>query len=557
MTHYTDSFGEMFANSVKAHWDLPALTEYGGETKTYAQVARAVARLHELFREAELKPGDKVVLIGRNSVNWACGFIAVVTYGAVVVPVLHEFKASNMHAIVEHSGAKMLLTSQLIWETLDAGAMPGVRVVVATDGWDVKLDRTGLGTEQLARRAEQRFAARYPQGVGREDVEYYKWTGDELVEINYTSGTSGTPKGVMIPNRALMSNIEFAEGAIPISAGDRILAVLPMAHAYGQTFDFLYPIGHGAQVYMLSKMPTPTVVIGAFKDVRPRYILLVPLVLEKIYKSRIQPQLRKPMVRLSLALPVLRRRVERAFCKALTEAFGEEFIEVIIGGAALNPEVERFLTRVRFRFTVGYGMTECAPIMSYSGWADRKEHSAGRVAVNMEMRINGAEGAGDVGEIEVRGQNVMLGYYHRPDVTAEVMHEDGWMRTGDLGSLDGEGNLTIRGRCKNMILGATGQNIYPEEIEEVVNNLPYVLESLVVQDGSRLVGVAVWDAAACEKAGMDFEGFQSYLQKMLPQVNAELPSYSQLAELRVRQEEFEKTPKRSIMRYLYSLVGSK
>lgn len=557
MTRYTDSFGEMFAHSLKAHWDLPALTEYGGETKTYGEVAHTVARLHELFRESGLEPGDRVALIGRNSVNWACGFIAVVTYGAVVVPILHEFKASNVHAIVEHSGAKMLLTSQLIWESLNAEAMPSVRVVVATDGWDVKEDRTGLGIENLTKGARQRFAEKYPEGVRREDVSYYQWGGDELVEINYTSGTSGTPKGVMIPNRALMSNIEFAEGAIPVKAGDRVLAVLPMAHAYGQTFDFLYPIGHGVQIYVLSKIPTPTVVIGAFKEVRPRYILLVPLVLEKIYKSRILPQVHKPLVRLSLRLPLVRRGVERAFRDALTEAFGEEFIEVIIGGAALNPQVERFLTRIRFRFTVGYGMTECAPIISYSGWASRKKNSAGRVAPNIEMRINGAAQIGEVGEIEVRGANVMLGYYQRPEATAEVMREDGWMRTGDLGSLDEAGNLVIRGRCKNMILGATGQNIYPEEIEEVINNLPYVLESLVVQDGNRLVGVAVWDESACAKAGMDIEGFQELLQKMLPQVNSELPAYSQLAELRVRQEEFEKTPKRSIMRYLYSLVASK
>lgn len=557
MTRYTDSFGKMFSQAVKAYWDLPALTEYGGETKTYAQVAHTVARLHELFREAGLEQGDRVALIGRNSVNWACGFVAVVSYGAVVVPILHEFKASSVHAIVEHCGAKMLLTSQLIWESLSTEAMPSVRVVVATDGWDVKLERTGLGLEGLAKGAKQRFKERYPHGVRREDVSYYPWAGDELVEINYTSGTSGTPKGVMIPNRALMSNIEFAEGVIPVKPGDRVLAVLPMAHAYGQTFDFLYAFGHGVQIYVLSKMPTPTVVIGAFKEVRPRYILLVPLVLEKIYKSRIQPQLRKPLVRLALRVPLLRRRVEKAFRDALTETFGEEFIEVIIGGAALNPEVERFLSRIKFRFTVGYGMTECAPIMSYSGWAHRKKYGAGRVAPNMEMRINGAVRSDEVGEIEVRGANVMLGYYERPEATDEVMREEGWMRTGDLGSLDEAGNLTIRGRCKNMILGATGQNIYPEEIEEVINNLPYVLESLVVQDGNRLVGVAVWDEAACTRASMDLEGFESFLHKVLPQVNAELPAYSQLAELRVRQEEFEKTPKRSIMRYLYSLVASK
>lgn len=557
MTRYTDSFGTMFENAVKTYWDLPALSEYGGETKTYAQLARTVARLHELFREAGLEQGDRVALIGRNSINWAFGFVAATTYGAVVVPILHEFKASNVHAIVEHCEAKILLTSQLIWETLDAVAMPGVRLVVATDGWDVKVERTGLGVERLVRGARQRFAARYPEGVRREDVSYYPWSGDELVEINYTSGTSGSPKGVMIPNRALMSNIEFAEGAIPVKAGDRLLAVLPMAHAYGQMFDFLYAIGHGVHIYVLSKMPTPTVVIGAFKDVRPRYVLLVPLVLEKIYKSRILPHLRKPMVRLALHIPLLRQRVGKIFCNALTEAFGEEFIEVIIGGAALNAEVERLLTRIHFRFTVGYGMTECTPILGYAGWANRTLHSAGRVAPNMEMRINGATQPGDVGEVEVRGANVMLGYYRRPDATAEVMREGGWMRTGDLGSLDEAGNLTIRGRCKNMILGAAGQNIYPEEIEEVINNLPFVLESLVVQDGSRLVGVAVWDEAACSKAGMDLEGFQVFLHKSLPQVNAELPSYSQLTELRVRQEEFEKTPKRSIMRYLYSLVGSK
>lgn len=554
---YTDSLTGMFASAMKEYWELPALTEYGGETKSYAQIAHTVARLHEFFREVGIEPGDRVALIGRNSINWVCGFVATVTYGAVVVPILHEFKASTVHAIVEFSGAKMLLTSQLVWETLSVEEMSSVRVIMATDGWDVKAERMGRGIAGLVSAAQQRFRTRYPNGYRKEDVSYHEMVGDDLVEINYTSGTSGNPKGVMIPSRAMMSNMEFAEGVIPVKPGDRVLAVLPMAHAYGQAFDLLYAIGHGLHIFVLSKMPTPTVVIGAFKDVRPRYILLVPLVFEKIYKSRIKPYVRKPLVRFSLRVPLLRLKVAGEFRKAVTEAFGGEFIEVIIGGAALNPEVERFFTRIGFRFTVGYGMTECAPIISYAPWANRKKYSAGRVAPNMEMRINKTAPHSEVGEIEVRGANVMLGYYNRPEATAEVMSEDGWLRTGDLGEIDAAGNLTIRGRCKNMILGPTGQNIYPEEIEELLNNLPFVLESLVVQDGNRLVGVAVWDDASCKRSRLSAEDFEAMLKKALPRVNAELPAYSQLAELRMRQEEFEKTPKRSIMRYLYSLVGTR
>ena len=547
--------GALLQGVIAQNWDSPACTEYQGPTMTYGEMAQQVAWLHMVFEAAGLQKGDKVALLSKNSTNWAITFIAILAYGAVVVPVLHEFKTAIVHHIVGHSDSKLLFVGDPIWENLNEVEMPGLAGIFSLTDWRLLHDGTGGPLRLRLATLRQQFKTRYPQGVRPSDLHYHPGRGEELAVISYTSGTTGFSKGVMLPYRCLLSNLQFAWTNVPLQAGDPVICILPMAHVYGQAFEFLNSIAHGCHLHFLTRMPTPKVIVRAFAEVRPRIIMLVPLILEKIYKTRILQELRRPKVKLLMSLPILDRQVKKRFHDALNELFGEEFYEVIVGGAGLNGHVEAFLRDVGFRFTVGYGMTECGPIITYADWRDTRPYSTGRAVVNMEVRIGGADPATGVGEIEVRGANVMLGYYKNEQATRETFTPDGWLRTGDLATMDADGYIYIKGRSKNMILGPSGQNIYPEEIEGLLNTLPYVQEALVVDDDGRLVALVVPDFGLLDAHGIAGQAVEELLEEYRNQVNHELPQYSQLARVQLYPEEFEKTPKKSIKRFLYRLDG--
>ncbi len=553
MVALTDNLGGLLRDTIVRCWDLPAFSEYQGSTISYGDVAREVEKIHTLFRLAGVQPGERVALADRNSPHWAVAYIATLTYGAVIVPVLHEFKTHMMHHIVTHSDARILFVSPSVWEELNEAEMPQLQAVVSLATWDVLFDRYE-GEVDLARGTiERAYAESHPEGISPARLDYHPGTGEELAEINYTSGTSGFSKGVMQPYRALLSNMQFAEGAIDLQPGDNVISILPMAHAYGQAFEFLSPFLRGCHIHFLTRMPSPKVIMGAFREIKPRIILMVPLIVEKIYKQQVLKVLSRPRIRFMLRLPIIDRVIQKRFHDALTETFGGNFIEIIVGGAALNHEVELFLKKIGFRYTVGYGMTECAPIITYASWDSNRLYSTGRIVPNMELRIAEPDAEG-VGEIQVRGANLMQGYYKRPDLTAEVFTPDGWLRTGDLGTVDDEGFVYIRGRRKNMILGPSGQNIYPEEIEGLLNTMSYVQESLVVERDGRLVALIVPDFAAADAEGLSPHTIEAIMEDHRKELNQELPAFSQLQECVLYPEEFEKTPKKSIKRFLYEIT---
>lgn len=547
---YSD-MGSALAEGFRLRWAGSGFTDWGSEGYTYAQMAQRIKRFHIYFQELGLEPGDRIALVGRNSPHWAIAFLSVMTYGAVVVPILHEFKPGNIHHLVNHSDARLLFCGDHIWDTLVPGEMPGLMRIVSLGDWSVLHDALdaalGAGLEE---RVDLLFGERYPDGVGPDDLDFYPGQGDELAEINYTSGSTGFSKGAMIPYRALLSNLEFAREVIPLEPGDREVILLPMAHAYGQMFEFLYHVVRGADIYTISRRPTPQILVDVFGAVRPGIILMVPLILEKIYKSRIRREINRRAVRWLLRMPIVERHIRKRFCDSLDEFFGGSFREIIVGGSGLNPEVERFLKMIGFRFTVGYGMTECHPIISYSPWSEHRTGSTGRVVRGMEMRIAEVDPESGVGEIEVRGENLMLGYYKEPGWTKEAVDEEGWLRTGDRGYIDEDGFLFIRGRSKNMILGPSGQNIYP--IECLINTFDYLSESLVIDTDGRLIALVVPDYSALDRDGMTKSDLEPLLEEYRAAVNGEQPAYSQIARMVLYPEEFEKTPKRSIKRYLYT-----
>ena len=545
------SVNKIFENSFRKNWDRPAISNYHGETLHFKDVARRVEKLHIMFEECGLQKGDKVAICSRNQANWAVTFLAILTHGAVPVPLLHEFKSANIHHLVNHSEAKILFVDEVIWEGLSETEMPDLHAIIQVNNFRILYARDESIVEAKAHLNEL-FGRRYPEAFTPDCINYYEDTADELAVINYTSGTSGFSKGVMIPYRAIFSNMEFAKQVLPqLNNTSRVVSMLPCAHMYGLMFEVLYELSAGCHVHFLSRLPSPKIIMQALAEVKPNIVIAVPLVIEKIYKSKVKPVLEKEGIKFLMKVPGLNQVVLNKVRNELINAFGGEFIEVIIGGAAFNKEVEAFFKRMNFPFTVGYGMTECAPIITYDDWKVEKLYSCGKAAPNMEVRIESKDPANIPGEIQVKGANVFLGYFKNEEATAEVFTEDGWFRTGDMGILDADGSLFIKGRTKCMILGPSGQNIYPEEVETVINSQPYVVDSLVVEDNGGLTALIYPDFQQGEKDGMSQEAFVKYMEGTLGELNQELPNYAKLKKIEVMSEDFERTPKKSIKRYLY------
>ena len=492
MCNMKQSFIAYIKNSIQTNWDLDALTDYKGATLQYKDVARKIEKLHILFEESGIRQGDKIALCGRNSSHWGVAFLATLTYGAVAVPILHEFKADNVHNIVNHSEARLLFVGDQAWENLNEQAMPLLEGIILLPDFSLPVSRS----EKLTYAREHlnaMFGQKYPKNFRKEHIDYHKDQPEELAVINYTSGTTSYSKGVMLPYRSLWSNTDFAFGVLPLKRGDCVVSMLPMAHMYGLAFEFLYEFAVGCHIYYLTRMPSPKIIFQAFAEVKPSIIIAVPLIIEKIIKKNVLPKLETPTMKLLLKVPFVNDKIKATVKDQVTQAFGGNFSEIVIGGAAFNQEVEQFLKMIDFPYTVGYGMTECGPIICYEDWKRFKPGSCGKAAPRMEVRIDSPDPENIPGEILCRGANVMLGYYKNPEATAETIDKDGWMHTGDLATMDAQGNVTIKGRSKNMLLGSSGQNIYPEEIEDKLNNLPYVAECLVVQQNERLVGLVYPD----------------------------------------------------------------
>ncbi len=549
-----NSFIAQFEQSFKNNWDSPALSDYKGTTLHYKDVARRIAKLHILFEECGLQKGDKVAICGRNQANWGVVFFSALTYGAVAVPILHEFKADNVHHIVNHSEARVLFVGDVVWESLNEREMPGLEAIIMTSDFSVAY--CSKPTIAAAReRLNELFGKKYPKNFRPEHISYHHDEPEELAIINYTSGTTGFSKGVMLPYRSLSSNLEFARIILPsLTVGSNVVSMLPMAHMYGMMFEFIFELAQGCHIHFLTRMPTPKIIMDAFADVKPGLIISVPLIIEKIYKKQLQPVLNKMTVKMLLKLPVIDQTVMKKMVTALNNVFGDNFYSVIVGGAAFNREAEQFFKKIGFKYTVGYGMTECGPIITYEDWNKSPLYSCGKTVVNMEVKIDSENPETTAGEILVRGANVMLGYYKNEEATKEVFTDDGWMKTGDLGIMDKDGYLFIRGRSKSMILGSSGQNIYPEELEDIINNMPYVNESLVIDKGGKLVALVVPDFEQTNLANIPDSDLPRIMEEMRSKVNEELPAYAQISAVQVYPEEFEKTPKKSIKRFLYQNV---
>lgn len=544
------SVNKLLEKSFRENWDRPALSNYKGQDLAYRDVARRIAKLHIAFEQCGLEKGDKVAICSRNQANWGVSFLATLTYGAVPVPILHEFKPGNIHYLVNHSEAKVLFVDDVIWENLSEAEMPGLYVVVQINNFNFLYSKTEE-MSQVRQHLNESFGHRYPNNFGPEDLDYYEDKADELAVINYTSGTSGFSKGVMVPYRALWSNIEFAHvQAMPqLDNNTEVVSMLPSAHMYGMMFEFLFEMTVGAHVHFLTRVPSPKIIMQAFADIKPHIIIAVPLIIEKVYKSKLKPILdRNKMI---MNLPIIDKVIQKKILQELVNAFGGRFYEVIIGGAAFNPEVERFFRKIGFPFTVGYGMTECAPIIGYADWKDAKLYSCGKQVLNMEIRIDSPDPQNIPGEVLVKGANVFLGYYKNEEATKSVLGEDGWFHTGDMGVMDSDGYLFLKGRSKCMILGPSGQNIYPEEIEGVVNNVTYVVDSLVIEDHGALVSLIYPDYHQAELDGLSKSQLEAKLLETLPEINKQIPNYAKISKMEFMPEDFERTPKRSIKRYLY------
>lgn len=544
---------KIYERSFREHWSLEAVTDYGtSNTLTYAQLAENVAKLHILFEQAGIKENDKVAVMGKNNANWVTTFLATVTYGAIIVPILQDFKANDAIHIINHSESKLLFITDLIWENIDPEQVPDLSAVFSLNTMDMIISRLPMEQAVDKMTIEELFAEKYPHGFGKEDVAYVDRSNAELASINYTSGTTGFSKGVMTPANALAGNIVFGLQSKLVFPGCRHVAFLPLAHAYGCAFDFLACLAAGGHTYLIGRTPSAKILLKAFAEVKPTVILSVPLILEKIYKKMIQPQISKTPVSWVLKMPLLDQVVLGKIREKLMNAFGGEFSQIIIGGAPLNAEVEAFLRRIKFPVTIGYGMTETAPLISFTPWQEFRSQSCGQVLKGfMEARIADANADG-VGEIQVRGEHVMMGYYKNEEATAQSFTEDGWLRTGDLGTMDEDGFIYIKGRCKTMLLGPSGQNIYPEEIEAKINNMPYVLESLVLQkDDTRLVALVCPDLEAVDADKLSQEQLEAVMEENRKLVNAELAAYEQINVVKLYPHEFEKTPKKSIKRFLY------
>jgi long-chain acyl-CoA synthetase len=545
------SLNLLLEKSFRENWDCPALSDYKGITLNYRDVARRIEKLHIVFEICGVKKGDKISICSKNQANWGVIFLSALTYGAVPVPILHEFKPGNIHHIVNHSDSRILFAGDVIWEQLNETEMPGLEAVIQITDFSILYAKDPV-VRETREHLNELFGRKYPKNFRPEHISYHKDSPEELSMINYTSGTTGFSKGVMLPYRALVSNVEFAMGVHPqLNNTSNVVAMLPTAHMYGMMFEFLFEMTVGAHVHFLTRIPSPKIIMDAFAEIKPDIIISVPLIIEKIYKKKLQPIISKTSIRMLLRLPVVDQKIQKKINQELVKTFGGKFKEVIVGGAAFNKEAEAFFRKIGFPFTSGYGMTECAPIITYAPWDNTRLHSCGKAVVNMEVRIDSSDPLNVPGEILCKGKNVMLGYYKNPEATAAVLDKDGWLHTGDMGVLDRDGYLYIKGRSKSMILGPSGQNIYPEEIESILNNMPYVVESLVIEEKGQLTALVYPDFELATSEGIGESELERKMEELRISVNEELPNYCKIQTVKIFPEEFEKTPKRSIKRYLY------
>ena len=549
------SFNELIQQSIIKNWNRDALTDYKGSTLQYHDVARKIEKLHIMFENSGVVQGDKIALCGRNSANWATAFLAVLTYGAGAVPILHEFMPDQVHNIVNHSEAKLLFVGDIVATTIDPTKMMGLEGIIYIPDYSLVVSRTDKLT-YAREHLNELYGRKFPKYFRKEHVSYYiEKSPEELAMINYTSGTTGFSKGVMVPYRALWSNYDFAMevlGKKVIKDGDNTLSILPMAHMYGMAFEFIFEFLHGCHIFYLTRVPSPAIIAQAFQDVRPAIVIAVPLVIEKIIRKKVFPKIQNNRMRLLLNMPVISKKVKEKICEQVVAAFGGNFFEVIIGGAAFNQEVEQFLHSIDFPYTVGYGATETAPIICYQDWRTFVPGSCGKAALHMEVKINSRDPENIPGEILARGLNVMLGYYKNPEATAETLDSDGWYHTGDLGTMDRYGNVFIKGRSKNMLLGANGQNIYPEEIEDKLNSMALVTESVVVQRNEKLVALIHPDYDEAKSMAFSNSDILNVMEQNRQTLNQTLPAYCKITAVELHEEEFEKTPKKSIKRFLYT-----
>lgn len=547
------SYNELIEKSIVSNWEKDALTDFKGATLQYHDVARKIEKLHIIFESSGVQKGDKIALCGRNSSSWAVAFLATLTYGAVAVPILHEFTADQIHNIVNHSEAKLLFVGDYVATVIDQTKMPHLEGIIYLPDYSLVISRTDKLT-YAREHLNELFGKKYPKYFRKEHVNYYKeQSPDELALINYTSGTTGFSKGVMIPYRALWSNYDFAMTVLGkiIKKGDNVISILPMAHMYGMAFEFMFEFIFGCHVFYLTRVPSPAIIAAAFAEVKPAIIIAVPLVIEKIIRKKVFPKIQNNRMRLLLNMPVVNKKVNQKICDQVVKAFGGNFYEIIVGGAAFNQEVEQFLKRIGFPYTVGYGATECAPIICYADYHDFAPGSCGKPVVHMEVKIDSPDPENVPGEILARGLNVMLGYYKNEEATAQTLDSEGWYHTGDLGTMDADGNVYIKGRSKNMLLGANGQNIYPEEIEDLLNSMAMVNECVVVQRGEKLVGLVYPDFDEAATMRLNESDLEGIMEQNRQELNSTQPAYCKLAAIEIVKEEFEKTPKKSIKRYLY------
>lgn len=546
----TSSLIQLIEESIRKNWNLDAMTDYKGATLQYKDVARKIEKMHILFEHAGIKKGDKIALCGRNSANWTATFLGVITYGAVAVPILHEFKADNVHNIVNHSEARMLFVGDQVWENFNEAAMPHLEGIIELKNFDLVVSRSQRLTYAREHLNEE-FGKRYPCRFRAENVSYRREEPEELAVINYTSGTTGYSKGVMLPYRSIISNVVHIHKKVGLKPGDNVVSMLPLGYIFGLVFDFIYGVTVGAHLWFLTRMPSPKIIAESFAEIRPRVIACVPLIVEKIFKKNILPKVDNKLGKLLLKLPIVSDKIKEQIRTQAMEVFGGNFIEIVIGGAPFNPEVEAFLRKINFPYTIAYGMTEAAPLICHSRWDEIQYTSCGKTVSNMETKVLSSDPERIPGELVCRGMNVMLGYYKNEEATAQAIDCNGWLHTGDMAIKDAEGNIFIKGRCKNMLLTASGQNIYPEEIEARLNNMPFVNESLVILAGDKLIALVYPDNEEAFAQGMDKKALEAAIEVNRTELNKMLPAYSQITRIKLYPEEFEKTAKKSIKRFLY------
>ena len=546
----TSSLIQLIEESIRKNWNLDAMTDYKGATLQYKDVARKIEKMHILFEHAGIKKGDKIALCGRNSANWTATFLGVITYGAVAVPILHEFKADNVHNIVNHSEARMLFVGDQVWENFNEAAMPHLEGIIKLKNFDLVVSRSQRLTYAREHLNEE-FGKRYPCRFRAENVSYRREEPEELAVINYTSGTTGYSKEVMLPYRSIISNVVHIHKKVGLKPGDNVVSMLPLGHIFGLVFDFIYGVTVGAHLWFLTRMPSPKIIAESFAEIRPRVIACVPLIVEKIFKKNILPKVDNKLGKLLLKLPIVSDKIKEQIRTQAMEVFGGNFIEIVIGGAPFNPEVEAFLRKINFPYTIAYGMTEAAPLICHSRWDEIQYTSCGKTVSNMETKVLSSDPERIPGELVCRGMNVMLGYYKNEEATAQAIDCNGWLHTGDMAIKDAEGNIFIKGRCKNMLLTASGQNIYPEEIEARLNNMPFVNESLVILAGDKLIALVYPDNEEAFAQGMDKKALEAAIEVNRTELNKMLPAYSQITRIKLYPEEFEKTAKKSIKRFLY------